>query len=143
MSSKNLNPFKDFQSDQIQRSSRKILPAHYACRNAALNLTPVTGMTNGFIFQIINLLIESWGVRLTCFDCKPIEMCRRSVFLVQIFRQTPVQYNSGLQTNCVYNECIRKRCSFQGKIFPCEVVTFGLFQNRLLDPVGSRIKGER
>ena len=70
MSSKNLNPFKDFQSDQIQRSSRKILPAHYACRNAALNLTPVTGMTNGFIFQIINLLIESWGVRLTCFDCK-------------------------------------------------------------------------
>ena len=43
MSSKNLNPFKDFQSDQIQRSSRKILTAHYACRNAALNLTPVTG----------------------------------------------------------------------------------------------------
>ena len=70
MSSKNLNPFKDFQSDQIQKSSRKILTAHYACRNAALNLTPVTGTTNGFIFQIINSLIESWGVRLTCFDCK-------------------------------------------------------------------------
>ena len=70
MSSKNLNPFKDFQSDQIQRSSRKILTAHYACRNAALNLTPVTGTTNGFIFQVINSLIESWGVRLTCFDCK-------------------------------------------------------------------------
>ena len=70
MSSKNLNPFKDFQSDQIQRSSRKILTAHYACRNAALNLTSVTGRTNGFIFQIINSLIESWGVRLTCFDCK-------------------------------------------------------------------------
>ena len=69
MSSKNLNPFKDFQSDQIQRSSRKIFTAHYACRNAALNLTPVTGTTNGFIFQIINPLIESWGVRLTCFDC--------------------------------------------------------------------------
>ena len=70
MSSKKLNPFKDFQSDQIQRSSRKIFTAHYACRNAALNLTPVTGTTNGFIFQIINSVIESWGVRLTYFDCK-------------------------------------------------------------------------
>ena len=69
MSSKELNPFKDFQSDQIQRRSRKIFTAHYACRNAALNLTPVTGTTNGFIFQIINSLIESWRVRLTWFDC--------------------------------------------------------------------------
>ena len=68
MSSKKINPFKDFQTDQIQRSSRKIVTAHYACRNAALNLTPVTGTTNGFIFQIINSLIESWGVRLTWFD---------------------------------------------------------------------------
>ena len=70
MSSKNLNPFKDFQSDQILRSSRNIFTAHYACRNAALNLTPVTGTTNGFIFQIINSLIQSWGVRLTWLDCK-------------------------------------------------------------------------
>ena len=70
MSSKKLNPFKDFQSDQIQRSSRKIFTAHYACRNVALNLTPVTGTTNGFIFQIINSLIESLlRVRLTWFDC--------------------------------------------------------------------------
>ena len=51
MSSKKLNPFKDFPSDQIQRSSRKIFTAHYACRNAALNLTPVKGTTNGFILQ--------------------------------------------------------------------------------------------
>ena len=50
-------------------SSRKIFTAHYACRNATVNLTPVTGTTNGFIFQIINSLIESWGVRLTCLDC--------------------------------------------------------------------------
>ena len=70
MSSKKLNLFKDFQSDQIQRSSRKIFTAHYACRNAALNLTPVTETTNGFIFQIINSLIESWGVSLTWFDSK-------------------------------------------------------------------------
>ena len=69
MSSKNLNPFKDFRSDQIQRSSRKIFTAHYACKNAALNLTPVTRTTNGFIFQIINSLIESWGVCLTWLDC--------------------------------------------------------------------------
>ena len=73
MSSKKLNPFKDFQSDQTQRSSRKIFTAHYACRNAALNLTPVTGTTNGFIFQIINSLIESWGVCLTWFDCKTLK----------------------------------------------------------------------
>ena len=69
MSSKKLNPFKDFQSDKIQRTSRKIFTAHYPCRNATLNLTPVTGTTKGFIFQIINSLIESWGVHLTWFDC--------------------------------------------------------------------------
>ena len=50
---------KGFQSDQIQRSSRKIFTAQYACRNADSNLTLVTGTTNGFIFQIINSLIES------------------------------------------------------------------------------------
>ena len=84
MSSKKLNPFKDFHSDQIQRSSRKIFTAHYACRNAALNLTPVTGTTNGFIFQIINSLIESWGVRLTWFDCnKGLTVIR--FFLLECF----------------------------------------------------------
>ena len=38
-------------------------------RKADLNLTLVTGMTNGFIFQIINSLIEPWGVCLTYLDC--------------------------------------------------------------------------
>ena len=80
MSSKKLNPFKDFQSDQIQRSSRKIFTAHYACRNAALNLTPVTGTNNGFIFQIINSLIESWWVCLTWFDCKPFSTGEQTFF---------------------------------------------------------------
>ena len=61
MSSKQFYPFKDFQSNQIQRSSRKIFTAHYACRNADLNLTLFTGTTYGFIFQIINSLTESWG----------------------------------------------------------------------------------
>ena len=81
MSSNKLNPFKDFQSYQIQRSSRKIFTAHYACRNAALNLTPVTGMTNGFIFQIINSMIEFWGVRLTWFDCNVFELIPRKSVL--------------------------------------------------------------
>ena len=45
--------------------------AHYACSNADLNLTLVTGTTNGFIFQIIkSFKIESCGVRLTCLDYK-------------------------------------------------------------------------
>ena len=70
MSSKKFNPFKDFQSDQIQRSSRKIFIAHYTCRNADLNLTLVMRWANGFVFQKINSLMESWGVRLTWLDCK-------------------------------------------------------------------------
>ena len=49
-----LEAFKDFQSDQIQRSSRKIFTVHYACRIADLNLTLVMGTTNKLIFQIIN-----------------------------------------------------------------------------------------
>ena len=53
------NPFKDFQCDQIQRSSREIFAAQYACRNADMNLTLVTGTTNRFIFQMINSLTES------------------------------------------------------------------------------------
>ena len=65
---KEINPFKDFLSYKIQRSSRKIFTAHYVCRNAALNLTLVTATTNGFIFRIISSLIESWGVRLTCLN---------------------------------------------------------------------------
>ena len=63
MSSKKLNPFKDFQSDQIQKSSRKIFTANFSS-----NLTPVTGTTNEFIFQNFQTLkatttttsLESW-----------------------------------------------------------------------------------
>ena len=73
MSSKKFNPFKDLQSDQIQRGSFKIFTAHYTCRNADLNLTVVMVATNGFIFQIINSLIESWGVPLTSLDWKALD----------------------------------------------------------------------
>ena len=57
--------FKDFQSDQIQRSSRQIFTAHYACTNAHLNLTPVTGTTAGFIFSNNHVIKRILGVRLT------------------------------------------------------------------------------
>ena len=73
MSSENFNSFKDFQSDQIQTSSRKLFTAHFACSNSDLNLTLVTGTTNRLIFQIIGSLIESWGVHLTCFACNILE----------------------------------------------------------------------
>ena len=81
MSSKNFNSFKDFQSDQIQTSSRKLFTAHYACSNSDLNLQPVTRTTNGFIFPVINSLIESWGVRLACFDCKKMTYIRKFCYL--------------------------------------------------------------
>ena len=59
MSSKKFRPFKDFQFDQIQRSFRKIFTAHYACRNADLNLTLVKGTTNGFkLNQFINRILR-------------------------------------------------------------------------------------
>ena len=60
MSSKKFNPFKDFQSDQWQRSSCKIFTAHYICTNADLNLPLVTGMTNGIHFsnnQFVNRIL--------------------------------------------------------------------------------------
>ena len=53
------NPFKDFQCEQIQRSSHKIFTAQYLSRNADLNLTLVTETTDRFIFQMINSLTES------------------------------------------------------------------------------------
>ena len=40
----------------------KKFTAHYACMNADLNLILFATMTNGFIFQMIDSLIEStWG----------------------------------------------------------------------------------
>ena len=37
--------------------------------NAELNLRLVAATTNRFIFQIIDSLMQSWGLRLTCLDC--------------------------------------------------------------------------
>ena len=72
LSSKKFYPFKDFQSDQVQRTCRKIFTAHYACRNADLNLTLVTGAANRFIFHIISSL-RSCGVCFTCLDCRKVK----------------------------------------------------------------------
>ena len=47
-------------------SSNKKITAHYACRNADLNLLLIAATTNRFSFQIIDSLMESMGVRLTC-----------------------------------------------------------------------------
>ena len=48
MSFKKLNPFKDFQSDQIQRSSRKIFTAHYA-------------WTDGFKYSFFSRVVDEWN----------------------------------------------------------------------------------
>ena len=42
--------------------------AHYACKNAEMNLKSTT--INGFNFRIINSLMGAWGVHLTWLDCK-------------------------------------------------------------------------
>ena len=104
MSSKNFNSFKDFQSDQnnTDKFKCKLFTAHYACSNSDLNLKPVTGTTNGFIFQIVNSLIESWGVRLTCFDCKTLRADIVQLYTgldLQIFCDTVCIYKSKINSN--------------------------------------------
>ena len=63
-------------------------------------------------------------------------------FLGSNLWRTSAKDNRGVRTNCLYNGYIRKSCSFQRKIFTCEVAYIGLFQNRLLDSAGSRSIGE-
>ena len=48
------NPVKDFQSDQIQRSSRKIITAHYSCR---IDTSPVTEGVTLFKHRLLLLLL--------------------------------------------------------------------------------------
>ena len=61
----------------------------------------------------------------------------------QIFRRTSVQYNSGVQTDSLYNERIQR--FYNAKYSLVRLITFVLFQNRLLlnnDSARSRIKEE-
>ena len=106
MSLKQFYPFKDFQSDQIQRSSHKIVTAHYACRKTDLNLTLITGMIGGFIFQKFNSLIESWEVRLTCLDCKHCMKKKNSqIFLFNILDFTTYQiWMSSQNPGCITSQ---------------------------------------
>ena len=93
----------------MQRSSRKILTAHYACRNSDSNLTPVTGTTNGFIFfQIINSLMECFGVKLTWLGCK------RWILYVLLFylQYRPVQTDA-LATGAANIGSLNFSCLFQ------------------------------
>ena len=55
MSSKNFNSIKDFHSDQMQTSSRKLFTAHYAGSNNDLNLTLVKGTTNTVSYTHLTL----------------------------------------------------------------------------------------
>ena len=80
MPSKYFNSFKDFQSDQIQTSSRKLFTVRYTCSNSDLNLKLVTGTTNGFIFQMINSLIESWGGGGGGYACPVLTVTNRLQF---------------------------------------------------------------
>ena len=121
-SSKKFNPFKDLQSDQIQKSSFKIFTAHYACRNADLNLTVVRVMTNGFIFQLINSLIECWAVRLTCLDCKALDF---DWFSPQPYshqkttKHIPYSFYNHRSTEWLLHEIYVSDKSKRGSTFPC------------------------
>ena len=52
MSSKNFNSFKDFQSDQIETSSRKLFTAHYASKRLLSN-NQFINRNNQFINRIL------------------------------------------------------------------------------------------
>ena len=73
--SKKLNPFKDFQSDQIQRSSRTILTA-WLLRLQECRFKFVASYRNEQLihfskYQVINrIFFGGGGIRLTCLDCK-------------------------------------------------------------------------
>ena len=62
MSSKQFCPLKDFQSDseKLREILVEISTAYCACRTPTLDLTPVTGTSKGFIFQIRGQPFNSW-----------------------------------------------------------------------------------
>ena len=53
---------KIFKSDRTKRSYLTKMAAHHACRNADLNSILGATTTNRYIFQIIDLEMESVGV---------------------------------------------------------------------------------
>ena len=133
MSFKTFNPFKDFQSDQMQRSSLKIFTAHSSYRNADLNLTPVTGTTNGSFFQINNSVIQSFWGKLDL----PWLLTLDFVYLLFYLPYRPVQTDApatgaanigGLNFSCLFekaeiqisvnkNECPQRLSLSSGNLF--------------------------
>ena len=85
--SKKLNPFKDFQSDQIQRSSRTILTAWLLrlqeCRFKFAASYRNEQLIHFSKYQLINRILGGGGgVRLTCLDCKVLVLKLVSVGFV-------------------------------------------------------------
>ena len=67
-----LNCFEDiyskFEKTELPNYLACEFTAHYACRNAEMNLKSTT--KNGFNFRVIHSLMGSWEVRLTWVNCK-------------------------------------------------------------------------
>ena len=59
---------------EVSLTASRVNSQHYVCKNAEMNLKSTT--TKGFNIQIMSLLIQSWGVRLTWLDCK-VEKLKR------------------------------------------------------------------
>ena len=72
---------KIFQSDRIHWSYGKKIPAHYACRNADLNLILVEATTSRSNIRMINSLKDSWGERLTWLDRKCFYLRKQAIWL--------------------------------------------------------------
>ena len=117
----------------MQRSSLKIFTAYCAYRNADLNLTPVTGTTNGSFIQIINSLIESFWCKLDL----PWLLTLDFVCLLFYLQYLPVQTDApatgaanidGLNFSCLFEkaeiqipvnkyECPQRLSFSQGNLF--------------------------
>ena len=79
-------------------------------------------MTNGFIFQLINSLIECWGVRLTCLDCKALDF---DWFSPQPYshqkttKHKPYSFYNHRSTEWLLHEIYVSDKSKRGSTFPC------------------------
>ena len=88
-----VNVFKEILSIQtvfnlIEYREVNNFTAHYAYKNADVNLILAAAMTNRFMFQITNSLTESMGVCLIWRDCKShwiyIIVRRMHCFIMQL-----------------------------------------------------------
>ena len=94
-----VNVFKEILSIQtffnlIEYREVNNFTAHYAYKNADLNLILAVTTTNRFTFQIINSLLESMGVYLISHDCKSpwidIIVRRMHCFIMQLHEENNI-----------------------------------------------------